>query len=165
MNLIYSKNFWTGLVMLALGLAVILLLIPLGVDEPRRVRFAALSPSYYPRIIAICLSILGLVIALRAVLAPPADAPEEAENRPDAMQRIFAIFCLLLAMALVLTNLGFIVTTSLALMVAIWFAGERNYALIIGMGVIIPLMLHFFFLKVAGIPIPLGVLHPLLAGV
>ena len=165
MSLMHSKNFWAGMVMLGLGLAVILLLIPLGVDEPRRVKYAALSPSYYPRIIAICLSILGLVIAARSVLAPPTDAAEEVENRPDAIQRITVVFCLLLAMALVLTTLGFIMTTALALGAAIWFAGERNYSLIIGMGIIVPLALHFFFLKVAGIPIPLGVLHPLLAGV
>lgn len=153
------------MVMLGLGLAMILLLIPLAVDEPRRVKYAALSPSYYPRIIAICLSILGLVIAVRSALARPTEAAEKTENRPDAMQRIFIVFCLLLAMALVLKTLGFIVTTSLALGAATWFAGERNYAMIIGLGIIIPLVLYFFFLKVAGIPIPLGVLHPLLAGV
>ena len=165
MSLLQSKNFWAGMVMLLLGLAVIALLIPLGVDEPRRVKYAALSPSYYPRIIAICLSILGLVITVRAYLAPPPNDDDGAEERPDAIQRIAVIFGLLLAMALVLTTLGFIVTTTFALGAAIWFAGERNYGLIIAMAVLIPLALYFFFLKVAGIPIPLGVLHPLLAGV
>lgn len=165
MSLMHSKNFWAGIVMLLLGLAVILLLIPIGVDEPRRIKYAALSPSYYPRIIAICLSILGLVITVRSVVAPPIDTAEGSENRPDAFQRIAIVFGILLAMALVLTTLGFIVTTALALGAAVWFAGERNYVLIVSMAIIIPLALYFFFLKVAGIPIPLGVLHPLLAGV
>ena len=165
MSLMHSKNFWAGMVMLLLGLAVILLLIPIGVDEPRRVKYAALSPSYYPRIIAICLSILGLVITVRSALAPPTETADGVENRPDAFQRIAVVFGILLAMALVLTTLGFIVTTALALAAAIWFAGERNYLLIASMAIIIPLALYFFFLKVAGIPIPLGVLHPLLAGV
>lgn len=165
MSLMHSKNFWAGMVMLLLGLAVILLLIPIGVDEPRRIKYAALSPSYYPRIIAICLSLLGLVITVRSVVAPPTDTAEESENRPDAFQRIAVVFGILLAMALVLTTLGFIVTTALALGAAIWFAGERNYVLIVSMAILIPLALYFFFLKVAGIPIPLGVLHPLLAGV
>ena len=151
--------------MLLLGLTVIFLLIPLGVDEPRRVKYAALSPSYYPRIIAMCLALLGLVITLRSYLAPLAEPSEEVKNRPDAIQRIAVVFGILLAMALSLTTLGFIVTTTFALGAVIWFAGERNYVLIVAMAVIIPLALYFFFLKVAGIPIPLGILHPLLAGV
>ncbi|MEM7303764.1 MAG: tripartite tricarboxylate transporter TctB family protein [Pseudomonadota bacterium] len=165
MSLLHSKNFWAGMVMLLLGLAVILLLIPIGVDEPRRVKYAALSPSYYPRIVAICLSLLGLVITVRSALAPTTETTDGVENRPDAFQRIAVVFGTLFSMALVLTTLGFIVTTALALAAAIWFAGERNYILIVSMAIIIPLALYFFFLKVAGIPIPLGVLHPLLAGV
>ena len=128
-------------------------------------KYAALSPSYYPRIVAICLSILGLVVTVRSALAGSANEAEDAENRPDALMRIAVVFGILLAMALALTTLGFIVTTTLALGVAIWFAGERNYVMIAAMAIIIPLALYFFFLKVAGIPIPLGVLHPLLAGV
>lgn len=165
MTLLHSKNFWAGMVMLALGLVVILLLIPLGVDEPRRVKYAALSPSYYPRIIAICLTVLGLVIAVRSALAPPVNTAERVEDRPDALLRISVMFGILFAMALVLKTFGFIVTATLALGTAIWFAGERNYILIISMAIIIPLALYFFFLKVAGIPIPVGVLQPLLAGV
>ena len=165
MRLVHSKNFWAGMVMLLLGLAVISVLIPFGVDEPRRVKYAALSPSYYPRIVAICLSVLGLVITVRSALAGTSGEVEGAENRPDALLRIAIVFGILLAMALLLTTLGFIVTTTLALGTAIWFAGERNYVMIAAMAIIIPLALYFFFLKVAGIPIPLGVLHPLLAGV
>ena len=165
MPLLHRKNFWAGLAMLLLGLALIFVLIPHGVDEPRRVKYAALSPSYYPRIVAICLSLLGLVIAVKAYLAKADEEQEDAEQRPDALLRTAAVFGLLIAMAAALPTFGFILTTALALAAATWFAGERNVVLIVAIASLVPLALYFFFLKVAGIPIPLGLLQPLLAGV
>ncbi|MEM7209194.1 MAG: tripartite tricarboxylate transporter TctB family protein [Pseudomonadota bacterium] len=165
MSLIYRKDFWAGLLMLLFGVAIVFVLIPIGVDEPRKVKFAALSPSYYPRIIAICLSLLGLVVAIRAYLSAPPASETSAENRPDGVQRVAIIFCMLVAMAFVLPTLGFIVTTTLVLAACVWYAGERRYGLIAALSIGIPLLLYFFFLKIAGIPIPLGVLAPLLAGV
>ena len=97
MAVLHRKSFWAGMVMLLLGLAVVLLLIPFGVDEPKRVKYAALSPSYYPRIVAICLGLLGLVITVRSYLAAQPETRAEGENRPDAFQRIATVFALLCA--------------------------------------------------------------------
>ena len=47
-----NQDAITGALYLALGLLVVFVLIPLGVDEPGNVEFAALAPAYWPRIIA-----------------------------------------------------------------------------------------------------------------
>lgn len=168
MTLLNNKNFVTGVVMLSVGLVTLFLLIPLGVDEPKKIKYAALSPSYYPRIIATGLCLLGLVIAIQSYWSYLSETPQEEdrndENRPDATQRITIVFGLLTAMALTLTTFGFVLVAALGLGAAIRFAGERNYLLIASMAIIIPLALYFFFQKVAGIPIPLGILQPLLGG-
>ena len=41
------------------------------------------------------------------------------------------------------------------------FAGERRYMLALSIAVVTPLVLYFFFVHVANIPIPLGVFESL----
>lgn len=164
-TLVTKKNFWAGLCLLTLGLLVVFVLIPAGVNEPKKVKFAALSPSYYPRIVALCMCVIGFVVTVRAMISGEEKVTDAEDVRPDGMIRIVSVFAVLALMAGLLTYLGFILTSALALLVTIWFAGERRIWFIVLLAISIPLVLHFFFLKVAGIPIPLGILHPFLAGV
>ena len=46
---------------------LLLFLIPLGIDTPKKIRFAALSPIYYPQIVAIILSVIGVAIIFKTV--------------------------------------------------------------------------------------------------
>ena len=48
-----NRNFVSGLIMLAIGVSLVFILIPMGIDTPKKVRYAALSPNYYPYIVAI----------------------------------------------------------------------------------------------------------------
>lgn len=160
------KDLWSGLFLTGVGLLVVLVLIPNGVDEPRKVKYAALSPSYYPRIVAIALTLLGAVVTVRAVLGGRSrPSVEDADRRPDAARRT-AIFLGILALyAASVAWLGFIVASTLALIASLRLAGERRFGLTVLMAVALPLILYFFFLKIARVPMPLGVLQPLLQGV
>ena len=68
-----NRDLGAGLLMLAMGLLIIFVLIPFGVREPASVQFAALAPSYYPRIVAIALTAIGAAITVRSVIRPPAE--------------------------------------------------------------------------------------------
>ena len=158
-----KRDFYSGLIFIALGIALLTILVPMGIVEPRKVRFAALSPSYYPRIVAGTLLLLGLAVAWRSRregVAEPAST-----RHPNARTRIACFIALLGAYALLLPWLGFVAAGSLGLLTAFWIAGERRLRLILPLAVLVPLMLYFFFLKVALIPIPTGVLTFLLQGV
>ena len=56
-----NKHFFSGVFMLSVGLLLLLFLIPLGIDTPKKIRFAALSPKYYPQIVALILSVIGVL--------------------------------------------------------------------------------------------------------
>ena len=156
------RDLYSGLIFILLGIALLTVLVPIGIVEPRKVRFAALSPSYYPRIVAGALLLLGLAVAWRSRREAVA---EPASNRhPAAGPRIACFIALLGAYALLLPWLGFVAAGCLGLLAAFWIAGERRPGLFCCCGAV-PLLLYFFFLKVALIPIPTGVLTFLLQGV
>ncbi len=157
------QDIIAGLLMVAFGALVIWVLIPLGVAEPKSVKFAALSPSYYPRIAAGALMLLGVGTLVRAFAQKPRD--DTADDRhPNAVQRTVAFLAILLFLALTLNWLGFVLGCSIAVFAAMTLAGERKLWLSIPIAVLLPLLLYLFFLQVAYIPIPLGILAPLLAG-
>lgn len=165
-----KRDLWAGLIMLALALLMMFVLIPFGVVEPKKVKYAALSPSYYPRFVSYVLLALGLAISARALLfsgtiSDNDTATNKIDIRPDANRRYGLVFVILAAYAATITWLGFIVTSALALLATFWLAGERRLYLSIPIALLLPLALYFFFLKVASVPIPLGILAPWLAGV
>lgn len=159
-----TRDVVAGALILAIGLICVFVLIPFGVDEPRRVRYAALSPSYYPRIVAIILIVIGAAVMVRAVTRPAAADSEEAAH-PNAPRRLLGIAVILVAFAVLLPVLGFILASALALFAAIWLAGEPRWHVNAAISILVPVLLYFFFLKIARIPIPLGMLKPVLEGI
>lgn len=159
------QDLMAGIAMTIAGGLIIFIFIPYGVVEPKNVKFAALSPSYYPRIIAIALLIIGVVISCRAFLAKETAKKESSDQRADAFTRTSMIFAILAFYAVTINWLGFIIASTLVLSACFWVAGERRLKIVLLIAILLPLILYFFFLKVAGIPIPLGILKPILAGV
>ena len=159
-----TKNFWTGLFLAGIGLFLVFVLIPNGIVEPRKVKYVALSPSYYPRIVSIVLILLGGAIAIRGFLERSVAPVNDDGVRPDATWRIVAVFALLIAYALLIETLGFVLLSVLALAAFTFLAGERRLWLIATSSILLPFVLYFFFVKVANIPIPSGILEPLLVG-
>ena len=161
-----KRDLWAGLIMVALALLMMFVLIPVGVVEPKKIKYAALSPSYYPRFVTYVLLALGAAISVRAMVFSRAHSDNDpVDIRPDASRRYVWVFVILALYAATITWLGFIVTSAVALLATFWLAGERRLYLSVPIAVLLPLGLYFFFLKVASVPIPLGVLAPWLAGV
>ena len=159
-----NKHVWAGLLLGAIGILFILVLIPHGVVEPRKVKYAALSPSYYPRIVAIALFVLGVLVAIRGFIGRREGSGPDAMARPDAKVRIAAVFCVLGLYALLIGSVGFVLMSALVLAALTFLAGERRLWLIAANAVVLPFALYFFFVEIANIPIPAGVLKPLLVG-
>ena len=155
-------NFWSGILMVIVSLTLITILIPIGIDAPRKVRFAALAPSYYPYIVSTILFLLGSVIIIRSRREKAAQP--EPNVHPQAIKRLSKFIFLLAVFASSLEWAGFILSSSVALLVALPLAGEKRPLIIIANALIIPILLYLFFYKIAGIPIPLGVTAFLVQG-
>ncbi len=155
------RDLWAGIAFLAIGLVLIFILIPTGVAEPKKVPFAVLSPSYYPRLVAIAMAVLGAVIAVRGV-RHASDGVRFAAPDGVAALKVCAVFVILFSTAYALPTAGFVLGGAVALAALMLLAGERR-PLIVGLNaILLPLVLYLFFTKLANIPIPGGVLDPYL---
>lgn len=155
------RDMWAGIVFLALGLSLIFVLIPVGVVEPKKVPFEVLSPSYYPRLVAIAMVLLGAAIAIRGVRNASDEGRFEAPEK-SAVLKVCAAFAILFATAYSLPFAGFVLAGSVALAALMVLAGERKPLIIALNAILLPLVLYLFFTKLANIPIPGGVLDPYL---
>ena len=156
-----NKHFFSGVFMLAVGLLLLLFLIPFGIDSPKKIRFAALSPTYYPQIVAVILSVIGVAIIFKnrqPFITKETDELDEVH--PNAKLRIGGFLGLLAVYSFSLEFLGFVLSGVLALAASLILAGERRAFIIIAMSLLLPISLFLFFYKVAYVPVPNGLLAP-----
>ena len=156
-----NKHFFSGVFMLSVGLLLLLFLIPYGIDTPKKIRFAALSPTYYPQIVALILSVIGVAIIFnnrQPFITKETDELDEVH--PNAKMRIGSFLLLLAVYSLSLEFLGFVLSGVLALLASLILAGERRAFIIIAMSLLLPISLFLFFYKVAYVPVPNGLLAP-----
>ncbi|MEM7257915.1 MAG: tripartite tricarboxylate transporter TctB family protein, partial [Pseudomonadota bacterium] len=108
-----------GLLFVGAALLLLLVLIPYGVDAPRKVKFAALHPAYYPRLVAYALLLIGIATSLTS-LRPRANQSTEASSSTNdgRLSVLLALAALALVVFFMLPVLGFPLTTAAALLVA-----------------------------------------------
>ena len=161
-----NPNTITGAVYLALGLFLVFVLIPVGIDEPGNVEFAVLAPSYWPRVICSVLAVLGAGMLVRYWMNMRGGAANGEANVSQLngllLWRVGVVIAGTFVLYYLLEPLGFVLTGTLALALLLLFAGERRplYLALISIGV--PMLLYLFFTKAASIPIPAGILEPIL---
>ncbi len=156
-----TRNLLSAAVFILLATAIIWIAIPYGVQEPKKVKFVALSPSYYPRLVSYCLLALGCLILIRSLLPKPLN-PTNQQESTSRYQLLVPIVFILFLLYWFLEYLGFVLGPILALLAMLLLAGERNIVAILIISVTLPLCLYLFFTQVANIPIPGGILDPLL---
>ena len=152
-----------GLAVLLLGVLLLFALIPVGVDSPNAVPHVTLSPAFWPKIISVLLILTGLLLIVRP--APTAAAGDDSNSGGNGGVRRFVRLAItlfaLFAFYFSIEQLGMVLPAILLIIGLARFAGERRFALIGLVGVIVPVALYFFFEHVAGVPIPLGVFEGL----
>jgi len=153
-----------GLLLTCVAALIIWVAIPYGIQEPKKVKFAALSPSYYPRLVGYCLLAFGLILVATRLFSTPNNVESNSNLRPKWLLILIAIVATLAAYYLALEPLGFVLASAIAVFILLLLAGERSAVALMSIPLILPIALHLFFTKVANIPIPSGVLQPIIGG-
>ncbi len=156
----YSDLLLGGL--LVLGCILLLtVLIPVAVHDPGQVDQAALAPDFWIKIIVWGLLPVGGVVAWNGYKASKRDDEGvEADDQlpfPRNVISVLSVIVFLFVYQQSIEYLGVIVTSIVAILVMATFAGYRNWKAIIPVAALLPVGLYYFFLKVAHIPMPLGV--------
>ena len=152
-----------GLLYLIGGLFVVFVLIPIGIDEPGNVEFSALAPAYWPRIICLVLAGLGAAMLVRGWMNRHSlDNESDGAFAGIIWWRAVLVIAGTFALYAFLDFLGLVLAGAIALVMLMLFAGERRPMLMACVAIGVPMALYVFFTKAAGIPIPSGILEPLL---
>ena len=164
-----NRDLLAGLVFLVLGILAVGVLIPYGIQQPPSVQYRALSPSYWPNIVAGALAALGLALIVSTLLSGGgAGAREEGSGNGNQGFSTWLMIRPLIALAICfalyfgLEPLGFVLTTAIAVTLLMLLAGEYRLYIVLPAAIIVPFGLHLFFTKAASVPIPMGILEPLL---
>lgn len=151
----------------ALALAALFFLIPTGVQAPGSIEQAALSPAFWPKVIAWATLVASVMLLVEAIGAARTQAPKpEAEaDGPLAedhtvivgLLRAIGLILLLFAFYRFLDRYGIVVPSIVLLPLIMLYFGERKAVTIGAVSLGLPVLLYLFFRYVAGISIPLGI--------
>ena len=168
MNLSEKRDLLAACSFIAISLLILFVAIPLGVQEPKKVKFVALSPSYYPRLVCYCLFLFGLLLLIKKGLATKKTASQPASQNEESTQlkpqMLLVLGGILFFYYITLPVLGFVLSSTLVLFVLLLLAGDRNIPALLIIPLLLPITVYWFFTKVANIPIPAGILEPILIG-
>lgn len=151
-----------GIALFAISVFVLAWLIPVGIDSPATIRDPALAPAFWPRIIMVGMTALGVIILLQGLnrirllrAAGVELEPHEPNIAGNLKTAIAAVGLFIFTWSM---NWGGIVVPSMAaLALYMLLLGERRLTVIIPVSIGVPLALYLFFLKVALVPMPLGI--------
>ena len=158
-----TRERLTGIGALVFGLLIFFVLIPAGIDQPGSVEHAALAPDFWPKIIAAIIIAMGLLLTVK----PAKEEDEDGEDGGDAVpwrQRLPGLAVALgtlFAFYFLIPLLGMVVPGMVMAFGLMVYAGERRWPRIVAIAAGVPILLYFFFVYVASIPIPLGVFESL----
>lgn len=157
-----------GLVLVSLCILLLTVLIPIGVQVPSSNKVLALSPDFWMKIIVYSTLFIGSIILYKGIKRARAGLDEEeiAEVEDElqhkhkfgravlgALTAVAGLFVYLYLIDLI----GMIAASIIAFLGFVLLSGERRLMIAIPLGVVLPFGLYYFFLKVAGIPMPLGI--------
>lgn len=161
-----------GLFVIVAGLVMVFLIIPTSVDTPAAVPYTVLSPRFWPYVIMYFMIALGAILAVKGLLQMRAERirPQLRRGRDpqDAdvvditfagVPFIIAACLLLLAYYWLMTVIGMVEASILALIVFSALYLERRVHWILAVAIALPLVLYGFFFYVANVPVPLGPLE------
>ncbi len=159
-----KRDLFAACLFLAMSLIAIFFLIPQGVKVPRSIKSAALSPDFWPRIIAYATALAsGFLLFETLTWQQPQLEEDETEesaqyqlNTMHASLRVIAMIGALFFFYASLTTLGVVAASVVLMFSMMLFFGERKIWLIAVLSLGIPVLLYVFFRFVASVPIPLG---------
>ena len=149
-----------GAAVLLLGLFVLAQSLEIGGSTG----YSPVGPRFVPTIVGVGLVLLGIGLLIRTSLRPDADLGRQAasEERVTDWRTTGLVAAVLLAYALALAPLGYILATATFLPIAARILGSRNPVRDVVAGLLVGVVVWVGFTQLLGVTLPAGLLDPLL---
>ncbi len=151
-------ELFVGLGVIGMAAILLWLLIPGYITIPRRVPIPALSPAFWPNVIGWTMLLCGVLLTARAVTAPPPPdsiADDLRFTRPELL-RVGALAVVLVTAYIALPIVGMVWTCMIVYFLMVLMTGAKRPIWGTVIAILLPLVLFYFFTKVAGVAIPQG---------
>lgn len=157
-----------GAVLTVGALVMLFVIIPISVQVPKSNKVLALSPDFWIKIIVWFTLFLGVYLVLQGLRNAKRELSEdkiagieEKQSHHHSMGR--SVWMVLLAVAnlflyyFLIQWLGMVLASSISVVTFVLLCGERRIKIMAPIAVFLPVALYYFFLKVASLPMPLGI--------
>ncbi|MGY6634737.1 MAG: tripartite tricarboxylate transporter TctB family protein [Alkalilacustris sp.] len=147
-----------AVVMMAFAVGMVLVVIPAGVRVPASVAHLPLSPRFFPYVLNGMVFAFALALLVMTYLGPP-PLPEDAqpvETRRDGLLRLAVLAAALAGYVQLPEVAGMLPVAVLGTLALLVVGGERRFAVLIGVGVVVPVLVYLLFTEVFHVPMPSG---------
>jgi len=162
-----SKDICLG-VLLFVGFSLLYFaVIPFAVVVPKSIKVQALSPNFWPRVTTAIIALLGLSVLIGGIIKKKIGTsfPLPDKSVPDTVQarsfvsykRPIMLMVALLVYFLIMDFLGIVMASMIGLLLFATIFGEKRLKVLLPITVLLPVCLYYFFVKVANIPLPIGI--------
>ena len=143
-----------GLILLALAIAVLLATTAIRSQEG----YAATGPRFVPLLVGIALLVLSILFLARTTVRPDIDLAERAAREAAATDWFgpVAVVAALLAYALLMEPLGYVLATAIFFPAVARVLGSRSPVRDVLAGIAIGLVLFVAFTEFLGVDLPAG---------
>jgi hypothetical protein len=154
------RDVWFGFGVAAASAAFMIWVIPAAVVSPTSVEARPLDPRFLPYAISALVGALGALCGLQALLGPgvPKEAGEGFALRRRWPGRLVALALVLGAYFLLPERVGMLPVAVGATALLIWLEAKGNLRRDLGIALLMPVAVYLFFVSVAQVPLPAGVL-------
>lgn len=155
------KTAVTGLVLLTLSLVVYFFIIPSQIEEPPAGPLA-MSPSLFCQVSAGLLIFLSLLLTATGVFARERSATGEgpATSKADEIdhKKVFVTIGATVLYLFMFETVGFFVSTAALMLFLMVYYGNRNWAHVLGIMVVILVFIYLLFVMGLKVVLPEGML-------
>jgi putative tricarboxylic transport membrane protein len=146
----YTRDVYSAVVFLVLAIVIGLKAARFPLGELKRV-----GPGFFPLILAIALGVLSLALLKKSLKQ---DGKVDTVHWPDQWRGIILAFVSLFIYALVLDQVGFIITTLVFTLVLFKYAYPKRWLLPLIGSITATVSSFTLFKKILAIPLPSGIL-------
>jgi hypothetical protein len=162
-----SKDICLG-GLLVVGFSILYFaVIPFAIVVPKNIKILALSPAFWPRITTAVIVLLGLSLLIGGIIKKKTGTSLPLPDRSvlDTVQaksvasykRPILIMVALLVYLLIIEFLGITMASMIGFLLFTAIFGEKRLKILFPITILLPVCLYYFFVKVANIPLPIGI--------
>ncbi len=138
------KDFWAGLIYLALGLAAVLLARDYGFGSANR-----MGPGYFPTVLGALLALIGLIAVLRALVRPG------AAIGAFAWKEVCLVLAATLLFGALIRGAGLVIALPVLVLLGAYASVHFRWRAALALAAGLTAFSALVFVKALGVPMPL----------